>query len=99
MIAKGIPAGDIAYVSSIDLVFDATQANRSGSVCYGYRSLDGRWSYDLTPIAPTLDASGQTQHAHLPVMGGPMDALEIPFASAWPPSVLEIRFEAAPAER
>src|SRR5262245_12439025 len=49
VVAIGLPPGDVAFVSSIELVLDATQANVGAGVCYGYRSRDGKWSYDLTP--------------------------------------------------
>jgi hypothetical protein len=93
---SGIPEADAACVRSIDVVFDAMSP---GSVCYGYRSLDGKWHYDLTPIDATADASGETHTAHIPVTGGPMDALEIPSANGNVSGVLEIRFEAAPMDQ
>lgn len=92
---SGIPEGDGACVHSIEIVFDADGA---GSACYGYRSLDGEWHYDLTYVQPESDASGTTRAARIPVTGGPMDAIDLPFATGSAAGILEIRFDAVPEE-
>ena len=94
-VGSHIPEGDAACVRSIDVVFDAKSP---ADVCYGYRSLDGEWHYDLRLIEPTRDPSGETWTAHIPVGGEPMDALEIPTGNGNIGGVLQIRFEAMPTD-
>jgi hypothetical protein len=91
----GIPPGDVVAVRSIDIVLTPPQIDTGKALCYGYRGTDGAWHYDLTPVEPTLDPATGLLHAHVVVRGGPMDALEIPFASSNPPAVVGLSFEIA----
>ncbi len=84
--SANIAEGDSANVVSLDLVVGIGDLGSTNGVCAGQRAPGGKWTFDLKVYEPSAGK------VHIPIAGGPMDALGIAFESNYPPSIREIQF-------
>lgn len=80
--------GDAAWVDAIDLEIvplPQRDVEWSGGVCYGYRTPQGRWYWQLATTPLTYDASTDRVRARIAVERGPIDALKLVFQHGVPP--------------
>ncbi|NOU31031.1 MAG: hypothetical protein HOO96_24295 [Polyangiaceae bacterium] len=97
--AISLQRGQSTWVESLDLELEpgaAVVPTSDEGACFGYREVDGGWSWSWKASPLTLNVATNRLQSHLVVQKGPIDALKIVFNYNGLAHTMKVTFVAKP---